>query len=271
MARTAMLHGRYQIVVDPGPIAMTKLPAGRLARHAYLDVLGNLPSLVRIGGLWLALSWALMMLGRGVPFLGAAADLSVALGAAAVAVAWHRRLLANDVPAGRMAPVDRRVVRYFGLSVMFAFLLGVLPVLALFASTGIGAAEGSSPAGAGMLLAPALLLGCIYAAMRLQLMFPATAIDDRAVTASRSWAITRGNGWRLALGFLLTTLPTAVGVLALAFLLAWAADATGSMALAALADLAAVGNAWLQAPLIASFLSFAYLFFRQEAGTGTAS
>lgn len=49
------------------------------------------------------------------------------------------------------------------------------------------------------------------------------------------------------LGFLLATLP------------------------AALADLAAVGNAWLQAPLIASFLSFAYLFFRQEAGGGTAS
>ena len=36
-----------------------------------------------------------------------------------------------------------------------------------------------------------------------------------------------------------------------------------------MADLAAVGNAWLQAPLIASFLSYAYLFFKQQ-GAGTA-
>ena len=36
-----------------------------------------------------------------------------------------------------------------------------------------------------------------------------------------------------------------------------------------MADLAAVGNAWLQAPLIASFLSYAYMFFRQQ-GTGVA-
>ena len=71
------------------------------------------------------------------------------------------------------------------------------------------------------------------------------------------------------LGFFVTTLPVAIGILALAFLLAWAAEATGSIALTALADLAAVGNPWLQAPLIASFLSFAYLFFRQEAGEAT--
>ena len=56
-------------------------------------------------------------------------------------------------------------------------------------------------------------------------------------------------------------------VLGLALFLAWAAEATGSLALAAMADLAAVGNAWLQAPLIASFLSYAYLFFKQT-GSG---
>ena len=32
---------------------MTKLPAGRLARHAYLDALGNPQGLLRVGGLWL--------------------------------------------------------------------------------------------------------------------------------------------------------------------------------------------------------------------------
>ena len=65
-------------------------------------------------------------------------------------------------------------------------------------------------------------------------------------------------------GFFLATLPVAAALLGLAFLLAWSANATGSIALTALADLAAVANAWMQAPLIASFLSFAYLFFRQQ-------
>ena len=106
--------------------------------------------------------------------------------------------------------------------------------------------------------------------MRLQLIFPATAIGDQALTLARSWAVTDGNGWRLVLGFFLATLPVALLVLGVALFLAWAAEATGSLALAAMADLAAVGNAWLQAPLIASFLSYAYLFFRQQ-GTGGAS
>ena len=89
-----------------------------------------------MGGLWLVLSWALMMLGRRIPLLGGAADLAVALGAAAVAVAWHRHLLVNEPLAARMAPVDRRVIRYFALSVMLAFLVGVLPLLVLFVTGG---------------------------------------------------------------------------------------------------------------------------------------
>ena len=270
MAPAIMLHGQDPHVVGAGPITMTKLPAWRLARHAYLDVLGNLQGLLRVGGLWLVLSWALMMLGHSVPLLGTAADLAVALGAAAVAVAWHRRLLANDPLTARMAPIDRRVIRYFALSLMLAFLVGILPLVALFATMGVGEGEEFSP-GFGILLAPVLMIVCIYVAMRLQLVFPATAIDDRAITPAGSWRITHGNGWRLVLGFFLATLPVAIVALALAFLLAWAAEASGSIALTALADLAAVGNAWLQAPLIASFLSFAYLFFRQEAGGGTAS
>ena len=75
--------------------------------------------------------------------------------------------------------------------------------------------------------------------------------------------MTRGNGWRLLAGFALVTLPLAVVMIILMLALGWAADATGSLALTALADLAAVGNAWLQAPVIASFLAYAYLFLQQ--------
>ena len=257
--------------LSPAPerVGMNKLPAWRLARHAYLDVLANLQGLLQVGGLWLLLGWALMMLGRSSPLFGAAADLAVAVGAAAVAVAWHRHILHDEPLTARFAPVDSRVVRYFALTVMVAFVVGVLPLMFLLGMVGVPSPEASEGSGTGLLLVPVLMLACIYAAMRLQLIFPATAIGDASLTLARSWAVTQGNGWRLALGLFAATLPVAAGVLALAFFLSWAADSTGSIVLAALADLATVGNGWIQAPLIASFLSYAYLFFRQQPGTPT--
>jgi hypothetical protein len=250
---------------------MNKLPSWRLARHAYLDVIANAQGLLQVGGLWLLLSWALLMLGRSSALFGAAADLTVAIGAAAVAVAWHRHILDNEPLTARFAPVDAKVIRYFVFTVILAFVVGVIPLTFLLMTTGGGAEGGAEPEGGGLglLLVPVLMVACIYVAMRLQLIFPATAIGDQALTLARSWAVTGGNGWRLVLGFFLATLPVALVVLGLALLLAWAAEGTGSIALAAMADLAAVGNAWLQAPLIASFLSYAYLFFKQQ-GTGAA-
>jgi hypothetical protein len=103
-------------------------------------------------------------------------------------------------------------------------------------------------------------------ALRVQLVFPATAIEDRGMTLARSWGLTRGNGWRLFAGFLMATLPVALAAILVTLLLSYAADATGSIALGALADLAAVANAWLQAPLIAAFLSYVFIFLRQGAG-----
>ena len=246
---------------------MTKLPAWRLARHAYLDVIANASGLVRVGGLWLLLSWALLILGRvGLPLFGAAADLAVAVGAAAVAVAWHRHILRDEPLMARIAPVDARVARYFVFTVILALVVGVVPLTALLLTSG-GAPEGEAGGGGigiAFLMVPALMLACIYVAMRFQLVFPATAIGDQSITPGRSWALTDGNGWRLVAGFVLATLPVTAAVLALAVLLGYLAEATGSIVVAGLADLAAVANAWLQAPLIASFLSFAYLFFLQQ-------
>ena len=244
---------------------MSKLPAWRLARHAYLDVLGNANGLVRIGGLWLVASWALVMLGRSFPLLAAAADVAIALGAAAVAVAWHRHIIDGEALAGRVAPVDARVLRYFVLTILIALVVGVVPLgVVLLLAGGGDTAVGEGSAGLGLLLIPPVMLACIYGAMRVQLVFPATAIGDQSVTLARSWAVTDGNGWRLVGGFFITALPVALALLALSYLLRALAEATGSIVLTALADLVAVGNPWLQAPLIASFLSYVYLFFRQR-------
>jgi hypothetical protein len=253
---------------------MNKLPAVRLARHAYLDVLANLQGLVRVGGPWLLLSWALLLLSRsGSSLFTIAADLAVTVGAAAIAVVWHRHILANEPLTSRMAPVDARVARFFVLTVILAFVVGAAPLLVLMLTGGAalvgapeaGAAEAAEP-GLSLILVPITMLASLYAALRLQLMFPATAMGDLTMTPARSWAMTEGNGWRLLGGFALTTLPVAVAAIALTLALSWAADATGSIVLGALADLTAVGNAWLQAPLIASFLSFSYLFLQQQGG-----
>jgi hypothetical protein len=251
---------------------MTKLPAGRLARHAYLDTLGNLRGLVRIGGPWLLLAWALLLLARGgYGIFGAAANLAVTLGVAAIAVAWHRHILLGEPLTARMAPVDARVARYFMLTVLIAIALTALPMLLLFLLGGgamMGAStpgeEAAPPSTLALALVPVTLLACLYAALRLQLVFPATAIGDARMSFKRSWALTGGNGWRLFAGFLLVTMPVAGAAIALALFLGWMAEVTGSVVLLALADLAAVANAWVQAPLIASFLSYAYLWFQQQ-------
>jgi hypothetical protein len=214
-----------------------------------------------------------MILGRtGAPLFATVADLTVAIGAAAVAVAWHRHILRGEPLTARIAPVDARVARYFVFTVILALLVGVVPLtVLLLTSRGSPDPDAAAPGGPGigLLLVPFLMLACIYVAMRLQLVFPATAVGDQAITPARSWSLTNGNGWRLVLGFLMATVPVAGLVLGLTVLLAYAAEATGSLVLTALADLAAVGNAWLQAPLIASFLSYAYLFFQQQPGALT--
>ncbi len=251
---------------------MNKLPIGLLARHAYLDVLANQEGLLRVGGPWLLLSWALLLLAHsGVPLFSLAADLSVTVGAAAIAVTWHRHILEDEPLTARFAPVDARVMRYFVLTVLLAFVVGVPPLLVLVLTGGadiLAGGDGDTPTGGGlgMLLVPATMVACLYAAQRLQMLLPAAAIRDTGMTAARSWALTQGNGWRLLAGFALVTLPLAILMIAVTLFLGWASDATGSIVLAALADLVAVGNAWLQAPIIASFLAFSYLFLRQQGG-----
>lgn len=235
---------------------MDRLPAGRLARHAYLDTLANAQGLIRAGGPWLLLAWAMLLLGRTGPALfAAAANLVVTLGVAAVAVLWHRHILLGEPLAVRMAPLDARVARYFALTLLVALAMAALPLVALSV---MGAGSG------GAIAVTALVLACLYAALRVQLVFPATAIGDAAMTPGRSWALTRGNGWRLLGGFVAVTMPIAIAAIALTLFLGWASDATGSLVLLALADLAAVVNAWLQAPLIASFLSYAYIWFKER-------
>ncbi|MFO1035902.1 MAG: hypothetical protein U1E45_03580 [Geminicoccaceae bacterium] len=248
---------------------MPKLPVLKLVRHAYLDLYANWQGLLQVGGIWLLLVWALMML-TGSPALDLLANIALMLAVAAVAVAWHRHILENAPLTARVAPLDTGVFRYLCYTILFGVVIGLVPLFvfgALGAATGPGQVTLSLP---GVALGAAFFIAAIYIAMRLQLVFPAAAIGDDGIGFARSWDITQGNGWRLCLGLFLTTVPVAIVMLALTYLLGWLAASTGSIVAQGLASLAIAASSWLQAPLIAAFLSYAYLFFRQRSTSQTA-
>ena len=148
----------------------------------------------------------------------------------------------------------------------------MLPLLVLFVTAGgSGAAEGIP--GLGLFLksrarADDRLRRCRDAPAP---SFPATAIDDRGLDAARPRA-DHPRQWLAARTRVFYRYPARRGQPARPRLPARLVGQryNGSITLIALADLAAVANAWIQAPLIALFLSFSYLFFRQEAAAGMA-
>ena len=251
-----------------------RLPVLRLVRHAYLGVIGNWRGLVQIGAPWLVLPWVLHTIG-GTP-LALLGDLALTAGLAAIAVAWHRHLLLGEPLGGRFAPFRAEVARYLAYTVVIVLLLGLASVLltVVVAVPGVLLGLASGPEGAEGLTGPWIALGImvgaasLLVAMRLQLVLPAAAVGERGVTIAGSWRATRGNGWRLLAGFVLVTLPVSLAGVAAALALLALAESTGSLVLGWLARLAPIAAAWVQAPLLAGFLSYAYLFFTR---TGAAT
>jgi hypothetical protein len=244
---------------------LPKIPILRLVRHAYLDLLGNWRGLVEIGGLWLIAPWVLHAVDGLLPAL--LGDLALTAGIAAIAVAWHRRILLQEALPKRFAPLNAWVGRYLGYSVLVVMLAAAPSlVLALLIARTMGGEAGSDqgPGFLPLLLVTLAAFASLMVAIRLQLVFPAAAIDERGETLRTSWRATRGNGWRLLAGVLLVSLPPAVAGMVLGTMLAVLSDASGSLVLSWLSQLAPVAAAWVQAPLLAAFLSFGYLFLRRQ-------
>jgi hypothetical protein len=251
---------------------MQKLPVLRVAREAYVDVLTNWRGLLRVGGAWLLVPWGLgLAAAAGAPFLGFLASAVMAVGLAAVAVAWHRHVLLGEPLNGPFAAVDARVGRYLLWTILLGLLMS-LPVLimapilgpALEGGAGPGAADAGEGPGLLMLALPVISIALIWAVTRLQLVFPGTAIDQKGLNLARSWQMTRGQGLRLILALMLAALPVAIASILLVLLFAGIADATGSIIMRMLADLAGTASAWVQAPIVASLLSYTYLFLRGQ-------
>jgi hypothetical protein len=236
-----------------------KVPVLRLVRHAYLELIGRRRGLVEAGGLWLVLPWVLHTLGGVLGSL--LGDLALTAGFAALAVAWHRAILLNEPLPRPFAPLTANVARYLGLSVIVV-VLAVAPIM-MVGLLLAGFVGGETPQEPGLL--PALLLAAgavlsLIVAMRMQIVFPAAAVGERQIGLAAAWAATRGNAWRLLAGLLLVCVPAVLLGAGLAIALSSLAESTGSLVLGWLARLAPIAGAWIQAPLLASFLSYAYLF-----------
>lgn len=237
---------------------MPKLPVFRLVRHATLDVVAHAGPLVRLAALWLLLPALLAVpASAGLLLIG---DLVASIGVTAVAVAWHRRLLLNEPEPRWAAPANARVARYLLLTVATVLVI-VVPVAVTLQLTTGGLAAGPSLAGSILVLAAAV--AGFYAAMRLQLVFPAVATDDAAGSLAAAWAASAGNGWRLGLGFTILTLPVTAAGLALAEGLDRLGGLTGSVIVGLAATLMPLVAAIVQAALLAAFLSLAMLFLRR--------
>lgn len=150
--------------------------------------------------------------------------------AAAVLVAWHRVVLFGEADHGVIGlAFGRRELRYLaawlGLGVVFlilfaltfALVLAVLFLLMVVASQVLtlpGLGSGDQFFNLQILALVLAVPLATYFAVRLSLILPALATDTRR-SLGQSWAMSGGNGWRLAIASILAMLPLELASIAL--------------------------------------------------------
>lgn len=127
-------------------------------------------------------------------------------------VAWHRAFLvpSESVTVGAALGWSRRQSRFLLLSIVVGLLIVLVMVggaLAAFAASSLfGVGQGGL---ANTIFLPLYLVGLAGALVisgRLALLFPAAAVDHQ-MTFGECWAMTQGNGWRMAVIVFLAAVP----------------------------------------------------------------
>ncbi|SNB52174.1 hypothetical protein SAMN07250955_101199 [Arboricoccus pini] len=248
---------------------MRPFPLSATVRAAYAAVLGELDTLLRAAGVWLLLLMAISAAARLLPegnveaspallAFFAVANLVWAFSLNAVAVFWHRHILLGEPAPELLAPVNGRVLRYVGVSLLLGLMIAIPFVLLLFVVSTIVAGPGGSIS---PVIDPALsrLLTSVSIALvmaRIHLLLPAVAIGDRRMTPPRAWKLTAGYTLPLLCGIFACALPiTLLGALLQELLanLGSSGSLTG-LAVATIMD-------FIQATIVASFMAMSYRFF----------
>ncbi len=239
-----------------------RLEVWRTAVEAYALTFANLGYLLRISWAWVVLmipvslgcyasifwlGWdkllfpeALLSTFLFLPFL------------ASIAVAWHRRLLVNEVwPGSVYLRFDGLVASYFGLSAVISILFPG-PMIA-FPSSVESRWQGL------LLLAVALATGVgLFLGTRIWLALPARALGNSEITLRQAWRGSRRNVLRLLAGSFLCSLPMFVLVVLAAMFGPDMAEASQALVYAAWQTLIEIGLTFLAGMPIVSFLSLAY-------------
>lgn len=136
-------------------------------------------------------------------------------GATAVfAVICHRLVLLADRPGdeNRPGPLSlRRILRYVGWVLVIALVYFVLsvPLGRILVEVLQGDSTASASPGTGALVV--FYIFPLYVVARLMLVLPGAAMDQE-VNLRWSWALTRGNGWRLFVAIFLFPWSISVGL-----------------------------------------------------------
>ncbi len=125
-----------------------------------------------------------------------------------IGVVWHRRVLLGEKPRGFIYfKIGKLEVSYFLYSFLIAiFIMLIAAVTGGIASAIIGAAAGGDSSQGGIVLASGIgLVGFIvmmFVGLRSILALPGVAVSQSSPIGT-SWAITKGNCWRMFWGFFL--------------------------------------------------------------------
>ncbi len=278
------------MTVEPGlkgglAVARTepRLQVWRTVVEAYALTLGNLGYLLRISWAWVLLmtpvslafyaSMFWLSSNKSASYFVSFQDVSSTLlfqpFLASVAVAWHRRLLMNEVWRGRVyMQFDQLVASYFGLAVVILFLfqgpvIFLGPMIAV-----IFGAEANWPVW--LILIVAFMTGAgLLLSTKIWLTLPARALGNSEITVRQAWRRSRRNVWRLIAGSALSSVPF-VALLFLATIFATDSTEVGEpLVYATWQTLNELGITFLAGVPIVSFLAAAYRRLIQDRSRGS--
>jgi hypothetical protein len=267
MTAVSSLGGTAELGTAP------RLQVWRTVMEAYAVTFGNLGYLLRISWAWVALMIPVSLIFyASVSWLGNHAsagyvgpllrDVSSTIlfqpFLASVAVAWHRRLLADEVwPGIAYLRFDRCVARYFALDLLVS-LLFFGPVSAV--TSGLDAGWSGW-----LILFLMLAAGAgLFVGTKIWLALPALALGKPETAVRQAWRASRRNFWRLIAGCVLGSLAS-VALLLLAGLLGPEFGETSEpLAYAAWETFTDQGITFLAGMPVISFLSLAYRRLMEE-------
>lgn len=277
-------------MTNDAPPSITKLPVLATVAATYRSVRERAAGLALLSrgtaiaaGVAFALSYGVVQVlsghedsgfqqapvGERVAAMTSLSVLIVTIGLFMIIVKWHR-MIVRDIPSvATRGRVTRAALLYlarglllgaFGFAI--ALLCGLVPVAL---ARGLAIASDVR-----WWMTLACIMTGIAAALvvtgRLSMVLPAGAVGDYHVTLSRSWALTRGNSWRIVVGSLLSSGPAFVVNIALNGLIDAMPRMSGSVTSLLIATMFSLVLFVVTAIIQASFLSYAYRFFVPPRG-----